>query len=168
MNKKIIISIVAFLGIAGILGIMSAAPKKNTISERTIDTEFALKPQIDTGNMSIVVEPAQKVEVFLFHRTQRCVTCIAIGKLSGQTVNEWFGQEVLSGKVVFREVNVDEPQNKELAEKFKASGSALFINAIRGGSDNIQEDVNVWRLTGDEVAFKNYLAGKINGLLGKQ
>jgi hypothetical protein len=104
----------------------------------------------------------------LFHRTQRCTTCIAIGKLSGQTVEERFGPEVLSGKVVFREINIDEPQNKELAEKFKASGSSLFINAVREGSDNIQEDMEVWRLTNSPDDFKNYLAGKINILLGKQ
>ena len=160
--------ILAVLGIIGALGTLSAVPKKDAASEQSANLDSAAKPQKDTSNMSIAVASAQKVEVFLFHRTQRCTTCIAIGKLSGQTVEERFGQEVLSGKVVFREVNVDEPQNKELAEKFKASGSALFINAIRGGSDNIQEDVNVWRLTGDEAAFKNYLAGKINGLLGKQ
>ena len=118
--------------------------------------------------MSIAAAPAQKVEVFLFHRTQRCTTCIAIGKLSGQTIEERFGLEVLSGKVAFREVNIDEPQNKELAEKFKAGGSALFINTIRDGNDNIQEDMEVWRLTDDPAAFKNYLADKINGLLGRQ
>lgn len=165
--KKIII--VLILGIVGVLGILSAVPKKETASSQPANLDAASKPQQkNTSNMSIAVEPAQKVEVFLFHRTQRCRTCVALGKLSGQTVEERFGPEVLNGKVVFREVNVDESQNKELAEKFKASGSALFINAIRNGSDNIQEDVNVWRLTGDEAAFKNYLAGKINGLLGKQ
>jgi len=28
--------------------------------------------------------------------------------------------------------------------------------------------MEVWRLTNNPQAFKNYLAGKINGLLGKQ
>ncbi|HOX29926.1 MAG TPA: nitrophenyl compound nitroreductase subunit ArsF family protein [Candidatus Paceibacterota bacterium] len=158
-------AILIILGIIVALGAMSAIPKKS--AENILDT-VSNPQQKDTGNMSIAVTPAQKVEVFLFHRTQRCTTCIAIGKLSGQTIEEQFAPEVINGKVIFREVNIDEPENKALAEKFQASGSSLFINAIRGGSDNIQEDVNVWRLTGDQVAFKNYLAGKINGLLGKQ
>ncbi|MFA5747169.1 MAG: nitrophenyl compound nitroreductase subunit ArsF family protein [Candidatus Paceibacterota bacterium] len=165
--KKIIIAVI--LGIGGLLGILSAIPKKEAANSQPANLDAASKSQQkDARNISIAVAAAEKVEVFLFHRTQRCITCITIGKLSAQTVEERFGPEVLSGKVVFREVDVDEPQNKELAEKFKASGSALFINAIRNGSDNIQEDVNVWRLTGDESTFKNYLAGKINGLLGKQ
>ena len=168
MNKKIIITILAVFGITGALWMLSTAPKKDAANDQPASLDSAAEQQKDTNNMSIAVAPAQKVEVFLFHRTQRCTTCIAIGKLSGQTVQERFGPEVLSGKIVFREVNIDEPENKALAEKFKASGSSLFINAIRNGNDNIQEDMEVWRLTGDQAAFKNYLTGKINVLLGKQ
>jgi hypothetical protein len=161
-------AILIILGIIGVLGILSAVPKKDASNGQSANLDSASKQQKDTSNMSIAVAPAQKVEVFLFHRTQRCTTCITIGKLSGQTVEEKFGPEVLSGKVEFREVNIDEPQNKALAEKFQASGSSLFINAIREGGDNIQEDMEVWRLTNDPAAFKNYLANKINVLLGKQ
>jgi len=165
MRKIIIILII--LGIITVLGIMSASPKEETVGGEADDIATSITPHKDTSNMLVAVIPAERVEVFLFHRTQRCTTCIAIGKLSGQTVEERFSQEVLSGKVVFREVNIDEPENKELAEKFKASGSSLFINAIRNGSDNIQEDTQVWRLTSDAEAFKNYLAGKLSVLLGK-
>lgn len=167
MNKKIVITFLVILGTVAVLGILSAFPKKDVRSDQVANLDSASKPQKDTSNMSIAIVPAQKVEVFLFHRMQRCTTCIAIGKLSGQTVEERFGPEVLSGKVVFREINIDEPENKALAEKFQASGSSLFINAVRGESDNIQEDTQVWRLTGDSEAFKNYLAGKLNILLGK-
>jgi len=167
MNKKAIVSVLVILGIVGVLGALSAIPKRETESEQTATLNSAPKQQRAAGNMSIAVAPAERVEVFLFHRTQRCTTCIAIGKLSGQTVEERFGPEVLSGKVVFREINIDEPENKALAEKFQASGSSLFINAVRGESDNIQEDTQVWRLVGDSEAFKDYLAGKLNILLGK-
>ena len=45
-------------------------------------------------------------------------------------------------------------ENKELATKFKASGSALFINAISNGQDHISKDVNVWRLAQNETQYK--------------
>ncbi|MDD4477396.1 MAG: nitrophenyl compound nitroreductase subunit ArsF family protein [Patescibacteria group bacterium] len=166
--KNIIVIILAFFGIAGALWVLSAVPKKDIASTRPAKLDFVAEQQKDTSNMSIAVVPAERVEVFLFHRTQRCTTCIAIGKLSSQTVEERFGSEVLSGKVVFREVNIDESQNKDLAEKFQAGGSSLFVNAIREGNDNIEEDLEVWRLTGDEAAFKTHLARKINSLLGKK
>jgi len=163
MNKKIIISGVVIICVIA-LATISAKPKGSSGQE---DVALPQRADVDMANMSVAVVPAEKVEIFLFHRTQRCTTCIAIGELSGQTVRERFGPEVMEGKVVFREVNIDESQNKELAEKFQASGSALFINAVRNGSDNIEQDSGVWRLTNSPEVFKNYLAEKINILLGK-
>jgi hypothetical protein len=110
---------------------------------------------------------ADKVQVFLFHSTQRCTTCIAIGKLAGETVNERFQEELKSGRIEFREVNIDLPENKELAAKFQASGSALFLNSINSEGDHIAQDTKVWQLTGEPAAFKDYLEGRINILLGK-
>ena len=110
--------------------------------------------------------PADKVQVFLFHATQRCSSCIAIGRLAGETVAEYFQPETHEGKIEFREINIDLPENRELAQKFQASGSSLFINAIYNGQDNISEDVTVWGLTQNEAKFKSYLKDKINNFLG--
>ena len=117
--------------------------------------------------MSISKAAASKVQVFLFHATQRCTTCTAIGRLAGETVNERFSDELKTGKIEFREVNVDLPENRDLARKFGASGSSLFLNAITNGEDNIAEDTRVWRLTSDPTAFKAYLEDKLNTMLGK-
>jgi len=119
----------------------------------------------DPAYSSLASAP-DKVEVFLFHATQRCPTCIAIGKLSEKTVQEKFSEEVKSGRIVFKEINIDLPENKELAAKFQASGSALYINAIKNGQEKIEQDTKVWRLTGDEIAFVNYLENKLNMIMG--
>lgn len=122
----------------------------------------AKSEQLPTSNIASAPE---KVEVFLFHRTVRCSTCIAIGKLADKTVQEKFPEEVKSGRIVFKEINIDLPENKELAEKFQASGSALYINAIKNGQDNIEQDTKVWRLTGDETAFISYFENKLNMII---
>ncbi len=110
---------------------------------------------------------AQKVEVFMFHSTQRCPTCIKIGQLTKATIEERFAEQLKSGKINFREINIDLPENKLLAEKFQAGGSALFINAITNGKDNIKEDVKVWQLAGGTSdKFKDYLSDKLNTILG--
>ncbi len=114
-----------------------------------------------------ITQPADKVQVFLFHATNRCITCVTIGKFASATVEEYFQPELRDRKIEFKEINIDLPENKELAEKFKASGSALFINAIYNGEDRISEDITVWSLTKKEFQFKSYLSNKINTLLGK-
>lgn len=108
---------------------------------------------------------AEKIQVFLFHATQRCITCVNIGKYAKETVEQKFPEELKSGKIEFREINIDLPENKELATKFKATGSALFINPIIEGKDNIKEDTQVWRLTSNEQSFISYLSDKLNTML---
>jgi len=159
MNKKIIIGSLIGLGILIVLIIANLnSPKSEAITEN----QSQFQEQSSSQKQS-----ADKVQVFLFHATQRCTTCIAIGKLAGETVDEYFQPELRDGKIEFREINIDLPENKELAQKFQASGSSLFINAIYSSKDNIAEDTMVWRLTQNEVQFKSYLKDKINNLLGK-
>ena len=115
----------------------------------------------------IEIATVSKIELFLFYATQRCPTCIRIGQLSKATVEERFPEQLKSGKIDFREINIDLPENKNLAEEFQVAGSALYINAIENGIDNIEQDIKVWSLVGNTMEFKNYLENKLNNILGK-
>jgi len=115
--------------------------------------------------IDIKLPKTEKIEVFLFHNTQRCVSCINIGKFAKQTIDDNFNEELNSGKIVFREINIDLEENYQLAEKFQTSGSSLFINTIRGGKDYIEQDLKVWRLVGDEVEFESYFKEKLENIL---
>jgi hypothetical protein len=152
MDKKIAIGI-SIIAIAILLAILMVGSKDNNAIENN-------KPN------NIEISAASKIELFMFHATQRCSTCIKIGQLAKATVEERFPEQLRSGKIEFREINIDLPENRDLAEKFQAGGSSLFINAIRDGQDDIEEDVMVWQLTGNSINFKNYLSNKINIMLG--
>ena len=162
MNKKVLILPLLILSLFVLAG---CSNDNKTYYFKEDGTMTTIKPsESETSTNKI---QADKIQVFLFHATQRCTTCIAIGKLAGATVNEYFQNELQSGKIEFREINIDLPENKELAQKFQASGSALFINAIYDGQDHISEDATVWRLTTNEAQFKSYLKTKIDTLLDK-
>jgi len=111
-------------------------------------------------------EVADKLEIYYFHSTARCYSCKTIGQYVNETITQKYNEQLGNGKIDYREINIDLPENKEIAFKFKASGSSLFINKIKDGQDNIEQDMNVWRLLGDETKFKNYLEDKINNYLG--
>lgn len=66
----------------------------------------------------------EKVEVYYFHGTRRCATCIAVGSVSQELVESNYKD---NQKVKFIEINIDEPGNEELVEKFQVSGSGLYI-----------------------------------------
>ena len=115
----------------------------------------------------LVAAPAEKVEVVYFHGTQRCAACIAVSQYARKTVENKFPEEYQSGRIVFMEVNGELPENQELVMKYRARGSSLFVNAIRGGRDDISEDTRVWRLVGSEPQFTSYFEDKLKGLFGE-
>jgi len=156
-GKNYLIS--AVIGTIIILTITTVAISRNSQTESNTN---------DSGDKieETIIKP-DKIEVFLFHPTQRCITCITIGKYAGETVAEFFQPELRDGLIEFREINIDLLENKELAQKFQASGSSLRVNVITNGQDNISEDTTVWRLTQNETQFKTYLKNKLDNLLGK-
>lgn len=165
MDKKIVVGSAIGVVILVILAIVSSGSPKS--SEAIVDNQNSQNNISSTCGSQQSCPNADKVEVFLFHATQRCPTCIRIGQLAKATVEERFPDQLKSGKIDFREINIDLPENRALAEKFKATGSALFINAIKGGQDDFKEDYTVWQLaSGDPIKYKDYLSGKINTILG--
>jgi len=111
------------------------------------------------------VKKADRIEVINFHATQRCVSCTTLGKLSEKTITERFVNEVASGKIIFKSVNVELRKNTEIVNLYQASGSSLYINAVKDGKNNIVQNVKVWQYLSDEIAFTNYLETKLRSLL---
>jgi disulfide oxidoreductase YuzD len=159
MQKKTIILIIAVTVIGTVFLILKNGNKSTEAQSQN--------NQIPENQSQEKKQSAEKIQVFVFHATQRCYSCITIGKFAGETVNEYFQPELRNGEIEFREINIDLPENKELSRKFQAGGSSLYINAVINGQDNIAEDVAVWRLVNNEVQFKNYLKNKLDNLFGK-
>lgn len=110
---------------------------------------------------------ADKIEVVHFHATQQCYSCITVGELALKTIKEKFPEEYANGKIVFRDINGELQENRDMVMKYRAGGSSLFVNAIKDGQDNIEEDTTVWRLISDENQFMDYFQGRLNKLLGE-
>ena len=155
MNKKLAYSL-SGIGLILALGLMY-------FNSEELRTETNTSPEESTEPN----EPAEKIQIFVFHSTNRCPSCITIGQFAKKTLDQNFSNETKSGKIEFREINIDLPENKELAKKFQAAGSSLFINSIVKEKDNIKEDVQVWRMISNEKEFIAYLSEKINKLLNK-
>jgi len=94
-----------------------------------------------TDNKPSASTPVQKnhLEVYAFHGTRQCTTCIDMKANTTATIDKYFSSEVKSGKIVFQIIDVDDEKNAKLAEKFQATGTALMINKVENGKDNITD-----------------------------
>lgn len=149
-NKSLLVQLSVFAVVAVILVVLgSARNSQGSDNKKTL----AEKPKAET------------IEIIYFHSTARCISCKTLQEYTEETINEFFQKELASGKITFRAVNVDLPENKELALKFKATGSSLKINEIYDKTDHIGEDTRVWSYLGDKDSFKNYLKNRIESRL---
>ena len=89
----------------------------------------------DKKETKVQDQSISKIEVMGFHSTHRCFTCKAIEANTKYTLETYFKEELKTGKITFSTTNVDEKANEQLAEKFEATGTALFLNIINKGTE---------------------------------
>lgn len=164
MNKK---TVLMSLAITSLL-VVGFFVTKGQINNTNTPTAAAM-PSNNTTNASapMSVMPADKIEVVHFHATQQCISCITVGKYALQTIKDKFPEEYASGKIIFKEINAELPENQAIVTQYQARGSSLFVNAIRSEKDDISEDTAVWRLVNNEAQYTSYFGGKLAALLGK-
>ena len=117
---------------------------------------------------SKVVENQAKehiIEIFDFHTTNRCITCKAIEANTKYTLDTYFADELKNGKITFQVVNIDEDENYELAKKFKASGTSLFLNIIDSEKEK-QIDLTAFAFTYGKK--KDVFSDRLKNKLEKQ
>jgi len=112
-----------------------------------------------TGSMCAIEQDCQdiRLEIYHFHGTQQCYSCIRVGELAEQTVNTYFSDELESGRIVFRHVNGELPENRDLVINYGATGSSLWIGTYIDGEFYKEENTRVWYKINNEQDFLNYL-----------
>jgi len=84
-----------------------------------------------------------------------------------KTIKEKFPEEYANGTIIFKDINGELPENRDIVVKYQASGSSLFVNAITDGKDNIKENTTVWLKISNEKDFISYFENELKNLLGK-
>jgi len=69
----------------------------------------------------------EKVEVYYFHFTRRCVTCTRVEKGAKDALESLYPEQIKKGEIAFIEVNLENADSKAAVEKAKAQGQGLII-----------------------------------------
>lgn len=88
--------------------------------------------------------PPSRVDVIYFHVNQRCVTCLCFEQHINYVIDTYFQDAIDSGKLTYRVLNIQKEENADIARKYRAVGSQLFINVIVDGIDNIEDIQSIW------------------------
>jgi len=116
----------------------------------------------EKGHPAASPAAVQKVEVYHFHATRQCDSCIALGDYAEATVTTFFAPEVASGKLVFGHINTDLPGNQALVDQYGPTGSSLWIGVYDETGFHKEQNINVWYKLGNKDEYMAYLKDVID------
>ena len=68
-----------------------------------------------------------KIEVYYFHSTNRCATCLAVEDVTKATIEELYSEMIENGEIIFHSINLDEKESAAIARKLEVSGQSLLF-----------------------------------------
>jgi hypothetical protein len=68
-----------------------------------------------------------KVEVYYFHFTRRCMTCTNVENESRKAVESLYPEQVKKSEITFKSVNLDEKEGEATGAKYKVEGQTLLV-----------------------------------------
>jgi len=95
----------------------------------------------------------ETLTVYYFHGDRRCVTCNKIEDMARKAVEEKFAPEMAAGTIVFKSVNVDEPENEHFVRDFGLDSKIVVMQK----GDRVEKFQDVWALVGTPEKFTAYI-----------
>ena len=69
----------------------------------------------------------EKIEVYYFHYTRRCATCIAVENETKKILKELYPEKIKNEQIIFQSINLDQGKSEELAEKYILAGAIPYV-----------------------------------------
>jgi hypothetical protein len=82
------------------------------------------------------------VRVLSFHTTNRCQTCLTIEKIVRETVLSEYKEQLEDGTIKLYVMNIEQAENRNIAEEYLAYSSALFVSSGVGELTEISDLTN--------------------------
>jgi thiol-disulfide isomerase/thioredoxin len=155
--------------IARVLDVQAASRIEPQLA-RIVDELEAIRKQggISTRqSMSMTSEAARdNLVVYYFYGNTRCPTCRAIESQSYETVHTEFVEQLESGELVWKTLNYEQPDTKQLRTKFEIQMPIVVLARMKDGQiDEWNRLDRVWGIVKDKTAFREYVRDEIKKML---
>jgi hypothetical protein len=108
---------------------------------------------------------SDKIEVYYFHYTARCVTCRTIEANARENLETLYPNQIKQGLITFQSINLEDASGKSLSEKLGVSGQTLLL--VKGDQKiNLTNEGFMYAMVKPEK-FKEIINQKVDDLLIK-
>jgi hypothetical protein len=112
--------------------------------------------------------PSEEVKIvaYYFHGTFRCPSCTKIENWSYEAMKNSFPAALEEGKLLWRSVNVEKPENKHFIKQYSLFTKSLIITEVKGGKQTRWKNLNkVWELLRNHEKFFSYVTEEVRSYL---
>ena len=107
-----------------------------------------------------------KVIAYYFHVTVRCTTCRMIESYSREVVEQKFGADIASGRLQYKLVNLQLPENRHFVKDYQLFTKSLVVVRFDKGRQAEYKVLNdTWELVGDKSAMQAYVEREVRDYL---
>lgn len=108
-------------------------------------------------------QPSGKITAYYFHGVFRCPTCINMEKYSREAIEKNFKDELASGALEFKAVNVEEEGNEHFTQDYQLYTKALILSLAKDGQEVKFRNLDkIWLFARDKQKFIDYVARELS------
>lgn len=102
------------------------------------------------------------IELVFFHPVPGCDSCERVGRMANETVTTYFGPELAAGRIRFRDVNLNLPENRDIANRYGAYTESLWIGEHDETGFHVTEILDIWYYAYNREEYMKYLKGVLD------
>lgn len=111
-------------------------------------------------------QPSGQIVAYYFHGSFRCPTCYRIGQYAKEAIETNFKEELASGKIVFKTINVEERKNEHFVNDYQLYTKSLVISLVKNSKEVKYKNLTkVWEYISNKQAFFDYVKTEVSNYL---
>jgi hypothetical protein len=154
LHKILIGAIFITLSVTGlIVGCGNSGEQKTSQSNTAGETQNEKKyeeEKISSGETKVIV--------YYFHTNSRCRLCYTIEKYTKEAINNSFKDELSSGELTFKLVNIEEKGNEHFSGDYQLYTKSVVLSLVKNGEEiKFKNLKKVWELLRNKDEFYRYI-----------
>jgi MFS superfamily sulfate permease-like transporter len=148
-KKVVTLALGVFVGISLVVLVVKGVRRQGSIQAEPVAVE---------------TEPATTTTlvVYYLHGSYRCATCQKLEAYTSESLQQSFADEIRNGRIDFRIVNFDEPENDHLRQKYGLHSQSVVLSMQAGGKESRWKNLDrIWKLVRDKEAFLAYIRDEV-------
>lgn len=110
----------------------------------------------------VEASPINRVTVYYFHGTFRCFTCTNMEKYAREAIENNFKDALRSGKIEFKAVDVEKPENEHFVKDYKLYTKSLILSLVKDGKEVKSKNLDkIWEFAHNRQKYIDYVTSEL-------